>query len=730
MSRISDYDSVEPRPRKSFDERVSYGLGLFATALIAVGIGATLIGLVQYFNAEVVGVGRGTAGSVGAPGSDTLTALPPTLNAATLLTAMTAALTNVTLPRGAPGLNATCMCPPVRNGTDSKIPGPIGPTGPMGPVFYLNGTAPSTFSHITVVAGGSWTGGPVFDTITAGSAGRFAVNAAGEVQAAAFFAGSGAISTTGTISGKTLSLTGSTAQNSLQTQGGIQAVYDIATSTGSVSTAAASMSVAGVVTGTATQILGDVNGARGVFANGLNVGTGAPFSVNSTGGVSMMSLKTANAVLSAAGVFSCAAVTTPLASMSGSGAISGVTMQTTGQVLVGGVLRFGTSGSNIDNTGFVNSNGIYNAGQGINGVSNFEMSGNLLLDGTSSQLYLQGSNSVLLVSGASDNSITTNGGVNAATKIRTALVQATTSVTTPQLVATKSVTTPQLVCSTLSAGLISGISVSSSGTIATPLASMNAAGLISGTSVSSSGTIATPLASMNAAGVINGLTVNVSPTDQSTRKKIVMYNGLSNNYEYVGFGVNGNELTYNTVPGMDHKFYVSTGGTSAQLLFTIKTDGSGLVIESGALKVNNGVVVGAGNLVVSTGAIIAGGDADITYTCTWSAPASGMTGSTIRFQRKNGIVFVNIRGSDAVTGTGGSQIQCGGVTLDQAFRIVSSSMNYVDIPFTCVLNGIASGCFLHIGTRYGDINAIAYNNAPWTGYCQIYSSSGSYILEQ
>lgn len=695
MSRTADYDSVEPLPQKALDQRVSYFLGLFVTGLLAVGVVAGVVGGIQYFNAEVVGVGKG---ATGAPGSDIVTALPPTLSPTALLTAVATALSNVSLPRGPPGFNATCTCPLVRNGTDSTVPGPAGPQGPqgiMGPVYYSNGTAPSTFSHITVVAGGTWTGGPVFDDVTithnltvynamsaklliAGSSGQFKVDATGAVQAAGFFAGNSTIFTTSTVYGGVLSLSG-TAQNSLQTQGGIQAVNNIASTTGSVTTAAASMSSTGVFTGTTAQIAGDVNGKRGVFATDIIVGGGV-FSVNSTGAVTARSLQTVGTI------------STPLASLDAAGTVKGVTVW--------------TPLASINAAGMINGTAVFSSSTIATPLASMNAAG--LINGTAVWTPLASLNAAGLVNG--------------------------TAIWTP-------------LASMNAAGLVNGTAVW------TPLASMNSAGVVNGTNVVGLQSVSTPLLDMSATS--GSMIKQVSAISFNATAAIIDMHGVGNILGVAILNATAvNAPNINVLNGAITNVHSISGDSSGTVSISGKLQANGLFTASAgalvsgtmtanSLAVNGGTLNGGPgslstpgdvsisgflivtNAITANGGVTVPGDADITYTCNWSG-ISGMS-SSVRFARKAGIVFVNIRGSNSVTGSGTNPIICSSVSASTSFRVTSIMNSYVTIPFTCVVNGVATGCYLQISSITGAISA--YNNAGWGGQCQIYPSSGSYILE-
>lgn len=710
MSKVRDYTAVDvPSGRAPpVAESVDLVAGKVFLALFAVVAFCTVVGVVQYFNVEVIKIGRGETGPQGS--STVLAGVPgePGIDGVDGAMGATgpAGPAGAAGAAGAPGATGA-QGPRGFNGSDSMVPGPKGDKGdqgdpgPMGPVYYSNGTAPSTFSNITVVAGGRWTGGPVFDDLTitrdltvhnvaaatslaVGSSGQCVINSAGVVSAKGFLAGSGVISTTETIYGKQLLLSGNSAQTSLQTQGGIRAAENIVATNGSISTAAASMSNAGVIAGTAAQISGSVSGARGVFATELKVGVG--FSVNGTTGdvtagtVTAKSIKVTNAELTESGALSCTsvessgAVSTPLASMDASGALvatslslpsasitaSGVIAAT--RASISGALTTGELFVSPTNNSITRKISMYGwneesfMGFGIHGwahVMHQSLGEHRFFRGTENSTTIRDWQFTIL----------TNGGAH-----------------TPGPITATAINAPNV---NVQDGVITNVQSitghSATGTLSTPgkftvtqLLTASGGALIQGTLTC--GSVA-----------VNGGTLNGGPNALSTPGTMHVTGALSAGSLSVG------------------------GVTAASLSVT------GAFIATSVISANGGV-----NFP---------GDLDLPYTCSWTAPA--LFTNTIRLTRRNNVVFVNVRSSGNSVNDGGTikTINCnsGGSALavHNSFR-VSATMGYVSIPIVCLSAGAWVACHIRIGSD-GTISAIT-TAANWEA-SQILSSAGSYILE-
>ena len=193
-------------------------------------------------------------------------------------------------------------------------------------------------------------------------------------------------------------------------------------------------------------------------------------------------------------------------------------------------------------------------------------------------------------------------------------------------------------------------------------------------------------------------------TDAKTRK-IVLYEGADNDYQFYGFGIESSTLVYSTYDaGDDHVFFVGVNSTSRSELMRIKSTGDVVVandVFSDGLYINSTTAV-AGTQV----AIVGTGSENLQR---WGSSADGSTQASYRFRIDQDYKFISNSGSgDNLT----IFSDTGNLTTTGQITAVQSTFTRGSSGYTIRLDSSASTVdndlrFAKGGTDYGAIQTAA-----------------------
>ena len=201
--------------------------------------------------------------------------------------------------------------------------------------------------------------------------------------------------------------------------------------------------------------------------------------------------------------------------------------------------------------------------------------------------------------------------------------------------------------------------------------------------------------------------------DAKTRK-IVLYEGADNDYQFYGFGIETSTLVYSTFSsGDDHVFVVGVNSTSRSELMRIKSDGD-VIIKTG-LHINTTSAV-AGTQV----AIVGNGTTNLQR---WGSSNDGATQASYRFRIDQNYKFIANSGSgDNLT----IFSDTGNLTTPGEINAYQSTFTRASGGYSIRLDSSASNVdndlrFAKNGTDYGAIQT----NADTTHNFEFYVNDGT-----
>jgi hypothetical protein len=107
--------------------------------------------------------------------------------------------------------------------------------------------------------------------------------------------------------------------------------------------------------------------------------------------------------------------------------------------------------------------------------------------------------------------------------------------------------------------------------------------------ITSSLPMATPSLAVNGA-TYESSSKGIQFPNTNDPRKLVLYSGVNNAFQYYGFGMSASQRDYMTQTSVDHVFYTGTSTTARSELLRIKANGTTNV--NGILNVNTSTVAG------------------------------------------------------------------------------------------------------------------------------------------
>jgi hypothetical protein len=236
---------------------------------------------------------------------------------------------------------------------------------------------------------------------------------------------------------------------------------------------------------------------------------------------------------------------------------------------------------------------------------------------------------------------------------------------------------------------------------------------------------------------------NLQFTSVAKTRKIVLYEGANNDYQFYGFGVESGKLIYSTFSaGDDHVFVTGTSSTTRSTLMTIKSDGT-ILMGTVTTGVWQGTAIA--DAYISSAATWNAKQGAITLTTTGTSGAATFVSNTLNIPQYQSVL------SNPVTGTGTNNVipkftSTGSTVGDSIISNTGASSEQVTISKSgnhgtrldinnatdgtvaqsyIGLNGTSSTKFLNFGKICASFTVPAWLDAN-AGY--IYNGTGNLIL--